>query len=128
MIINGSITNPGEIDYYEVQVPKGERLLLKVTPSRGAVANVFRSQLGIYEKSGSWFDSKRLVRLAFSDKDRGTRVVDNKDQRRTTGSYVKLQYHFLEEGQYIVSVGSLNGQAEPDYIYQLEVISSKHSS
>ena len=128
VIINGSITNPGEIDYYEVQVPKGERLLLKVTPSRGAVANVFRSQLGIYEKSGSWFDSKRLVRLAFSDKDRGSRVVDNKDQRRTTGSYVKLQYHFLEEGQYIVSVGSLNGQAEPDYIYQLEVISSKHSS
>lgn len=128
VIINGRITNPGEIDYYEVKVPKGEKLLLKVTPSRGAAANVFRSQLGIHKKVGSWFDSERLVRLAFSDKDRGNRIVDNKDQRRTTGTYVKLQHDFLEEGQYLVSVGSLNGRAELDFIYQLRVISSKHPS
>ncbi len=128
IVINGKIDEPAEMDYYGVEVPQGEELLFEVTPSQGSVANVFRSQLSIYGRRGSWFNPDRVVRLAFSDKDQGERVTAARDPRQKTGTRVSLRHRFLEPGRYFVEVGSLGGRAEPDFVYQLRVAPSDQPS
>ena len=128
IVINGKIDKPAEMDFYRFEVPEGKELLFEVTPSQESVANVFRSQLSIHGRRGSWFSPNRLVRLAFSDKDEGERVTAARDPRQRTGTRVSLRHRFLEPGRYFVEVGSLGGRAEPDFVYQLRVAPSDQPS
>ena len=67
IIVNGRISEPGELDYYEVNVEKGQELLFEVITGSGlfaAVSGIFRvPHLALYEPSGSWFDPNRIARL-----------------------------------------------------------------
>lgn len=121
VVVNGQINKAAEMDFYQVEVAGGQELLFEVTPSQESAANVFRSQISIHGRRGSWFDSDRVVRLAFSDKDRGERVIAARDPRQRTGTRVSLRHRFAEAGRYFVEVGSLGGQAKPDFVYQLRV-------
>ena len=121
VVVNGKIDKPAEMDFYQVEVAGGQELLFEVTRSQESAANVFRSQISIHGRRGSWFDPDRVVRLAFSDKDRGERVIAARDPRQRTGTRVSLRHRFPEAGRYLVEVGSLGGQAKPDFVYQLRV-------
>lgn len=121
VVVNGKIDKPAEMDFYQVEVAGGQELLFEVTRSQESAANVFRSQISIHARRGSWFDPDRVVRLAFSDKDAGERVIADRDPRQRTGTRVSLRHRFAEAGRYFVEVGSLGGQAKADFIYQLRV-------
>ena len=121
VVVNGQIDTPAEMDFYQVEVAGGQELLFEVTRSQESAANVFRSQISIHAHRGSWFDPDRVVRLAFSDKDRGERVIADRDPRQRTGTRVSLRHRFAEAGRYFVEVGSLGGQAKADFVYQLRV-------
>jgi hypothetical protein len=121
VVVNGRIDKPAEMDFYQVEVDGGQELLFEVTRSQESVANVFRSQIAIHGRRGSWFDPDRVVRLAFSDKDVGKRVIAARDPRQRTGTRVRLRHRFPEAGRYFVEVGSLGGQAKADFVYQLRV-------
>lgn len=121
VVVNGQIDKPAEMDFYQVEVAGGQELLFEVTRSQESAANVFRSQISIHGRRGSWFDPDRVVRLAFSDKDRGERVIAARDPRQRTGTRISLRHRFTEAGRYLVEVGSLGGQAKADFVYQLRV-------
>ena len=121
VVVNGQIDTPAEMDFYQVEVVGGQELLFEVTRSQESAANVFRSQISIHGRRGSWFDPDRVVRLAFSDKDEGKRVIADRDPRQRTGTRVSLRHRFPEAGRYLVEVGSLGGQAKAGFVYQLRV-------
>jgi len=121
VVVNGQIDTPAQMDFYQVEVAAGQELLFEVTRSQESAANVFRSQISIHARRGSWFDPDRVVRLAFSDKDRGDRVIADRDPRQRTGTRVDLRHRFAEAGRYFVEVGSLGGQAKAGFVYQLRV-------
>lgn len=128
VVINGKINTPAEMDFYRVEATAGQELLFEVTPSQESVANVFRAQISIHGRQASWFDPDRVVRLDFSDKDQGERVTAAGDPRQRTGTRISLRHRFPEPGRYFVEVGSLGGQAKPDFVYQLRVAPSDHPS
>ena len=128
VVINGKIDTPAEMDFYRVEAIAGRELLLEVTRSQESAANVFRSQISIHGRRGSWFDPDRVVRLAFSDKDQGERVTAARDPRQRTGTRISLRHRFREPGGYFVEVGSLGGQARADFVYQLRVAPSDQPS
>ena len=121
VVVNGQIDTPAEMDFYQFEVVAGQELLFEVTRSQESAANVFRSQISIHARRGSWFDPDRVVRLAFSDKDRGERVIADRDPRQRTGTRVSLRHRFAEAGRYFAEVGSLGGQAKAGFVYQLRV-------
>ena len=121
VVVNGKIDKPAEMDFYQVEVSEGQELLFEVTPSQESVAYRFRSQISVYGRQGSWFDPMRVVRKAFSDKDYGERVTSAQDPRQRTGTRVSLRHRFQKSGRYLVEVGSLDGQAREDFVYQLRV-------
>ncbi len=128
VVVNGQIDKPAQMDFYQVEVAGGQEILFEVTRSQESAANVFRSQISIHGRRGSWFDPDRVVRLAFSDKDRGERVTAARDPRQRTGTRVSLRHRFAEAGRYFVEVGSLGGQAKADFVYQLRVAPSDRPS
>src|SRR5262249_2075920 len=72
-LFTGRIQRRGEADYYAFEAEAGETLTFEAfsgLPSTGAPggnAVGFDPSLSIFEPSGSWFDPKRINRIAFND-------------------------------------------------------------
>ncbi|MBI3694949.1 MAG: hypothetical protein HY238_08940 [Acidobacteria bacterium] len=116
---NGRILRRGESDYYAFDVKAGETLTFEVisglssigAPGGNAVG--FDPSLTIFEPSGSWFDPKRINRVAFNDEPLW--VIG-----RPTDAY--LVHKFERAGRYLLRVEAFSGQGGPDYSYQLKII------
>jgi len=117
-IYSGMITRRGESDYYSFAAKAGETLTFQVQsglPSIGAAggnANGFDPSIAIYEESGSWFDTKRLQRLAFNDEPLWV-------LGRLTDAYIV--HTFPKAGRYLLKLEAFSGQGGPDYGYQLKI-------
>lgn len=118
-LYTGLIGKKGETDYYAVDAKAGETLTFQVLsglPSIGAPggnANGFDPSLSIYEEAGSWFDPKRLRRIAFNDEPlwvlgRGTDAF--------------LKHSFEKSGRYFVRLDAFSGQGGPTYAYFLRIL------
>src|SRR6185503_4590145 len=74
-VYSGRLTRRGESDYYAFHADAGQVLTFEVTSgfpqiaAAGSAATVpnFDPALTIYEPAGSWFDPKRLKRIAYND-------------------------------------------------------------
>ena len=118
-LYTGLIARRGESDFYSFDVHTGETMTFQVIsglPSLGAAggnANGFDPSITIYEPSGSWFDPKRINRIAFNDEPLWV-------LGRLTDAY--LVHRFEKSGRYFLRVEAFSGQGGPDYSYQLKIL------
>src|SRR5262249_24891996 len=118
-IFSGRIARRGESDYYVFDAKAGQTLTFEAIsgqPSIGAAggnAAGFDPSLTLYERSGSWFDSTRLNRIAFNDEPLW--VIG-----QLTDAY--LVHKFEKAGRYFVRIEAFSGQGGPDYSYQLKIL------
>jgi hypothetical protein len=117
-LYSGRIAQRGESDFYVFDARPGETMTFQVTsglPSIGAAggnANGFDPSLSLYEPSGSWFDAKRVNRIAFNDEPLWV-------LGKLTDAY--LVHRFEKAGRYFLRVEAFSGQGGPDYSYQLKI-------
>ena len=110
----------GEADYYAFRAEAGQTLTFEVISglpqiaSAGSAATVanFDPSLSIYDSEGSWFDPKRLKRIAYNDEP--VWVFG-----KPTDAH--LAQRFTKSGTYLLRVEAFAGQGGPDYSYQLKI-------
>ncbi|MBM3803969.1 MAG: hypothetical protein FJW26_16825 [Acidimicrobiia bacterium] len=123
VIVNGAISEKGEVDYYSFPALKDQELTFKVI-STIQVSGFDAAEITLYEPSGSWFDPQRLTRLAFHANPRIFRdAVGGLDGPPNDG----LTYRFRKQGRYLLEVGTHLGIGGPDSFYQLLILPGKHS-
>ena len=131
-VVNGKISQEGELDFYSFDVAEGEELLFQVL-SDFKMDVSYRAQvdLALYELSGSWFDPHRANLLSIGSPLLSWEPV-SKFSRKDFGSkfvlFPHLSHRFSKKGRYLISVGSFLGRGGPDYSYQLRIVSSNQSS
>jgi hypothetical protein len=120
-IFNGRLSQRGEADFYEFKAKAGQSLTFEVVSglpqiaaggSAATIAN-FDPSLTVYEAGASWFDSKRLKRIAYNDEPLWI-------FGRSTDAH--LVHRFDRDGTYLLRVEAFAGQGGPDYGYQLKVV------
>lgn len=115
----GMIAKKGESDFYAFDAKAGETLTFQVLsglPSIGAAggnANGFDPSISIYETSGSWFDPKRVNRIAFNDEPLW--VLGR-------GTDANLKHSFEKSGRFFARIEAFSGQGGPDYAYFLRIL------
>ena len=122
VIFNGRIGRRGESDFYAFDVTAGQTLTFEAISglssigAAGGNAVGFDPSISIYEPSGSWFDPKRINRVAFNDEPLW--VIG-----RLTDAY--LVHKFEKAGRYLLRIEAFSGQGGPDYSYQLKILSGE---
>jgi len=119
-IFNGRLTRRGEADFYRFQAKAGETLTFEVISGlpqiaaggSGATIANFDPSLTIYKAGASWFDSKRLKRIAYNDEPLWV-------FGRSTDAH--LVHRFQRDGSYLLRIEAFAGQGGVDYGYQLKV-------
>lgn len=118
VILSGQIARRGETDYYAFDVAAGQKVTfqaisgLPVAGAPGGNTAGFDPSLAIYEQSGSWFDPKRINRVAFNDEPLW--VIGKR-----TDAY--LVHSFAKKGRYLLRIEAFSGQGGPDYGYQIKI-------
>jgi len=118
VVLSGKIAQRGETDYYAFNVAAGQTLTfeaisgLPTNGAPGAGTAGFDPAISLYEPSGSWFDAKRVNRIAFNDEPLW--VVG-----KSTGAY--LVHKFTNKGRYLLRIEAFSGQGGPDYGYQIRI-------
>lgn len=116
----GRLDRRGEADYYSFHAEAGQLLTFEVISgfpqiaaagSAATVAN-FDPALTIYERAGSWFEPKRLNRIAYNDEP--VWVFG-----KPTDAH--LIHRFAKAGDYLARVEAFAGQGGPDYSYGLKI-------
>src|SRR5260370_24453472 len=119
VVFNGRIAQRGESDYYSFDALAGQTLTFEAISGLPSIGAAGRNAAGIdpsltlYEPSGSWFDPKRLNRIAFNDEPLWV-------LGQITDAY--LVHRFEKAGRYLVRIEAFSGQGGADYNYQLKII------
>ncbi len=108
-VVSGRLGTTGEVDSYSFGAEAGQELFFEVLHSGRT-----DPQIAVYEKSGSWFDSKALRRLAFNDE-------PNTASKNLSPA---LTYRFDRKGSFLVTVASFLGRGGPESSYQLRIVSA----
>src|SRR5579872_1284229 len=117
---SGRLARRGEADYYSFHADANQILTFEVISgfpqiaAAGSAATIpnFDPALTIYEPAGSWFDSKRLNRIAYNDEP--VWVFG-----KSTDAY--LVHRFAKAGDYLLRIEAFAGQGGPDYSYALKI-------
>jgi hypothetical protein len=118
-VFAGRLARRGEADYYAFPAKAGQLVtfeLLSGLPqvaaggSAATIAN-FDPSLTIFD-TGTWFDSKRLKRIAYNDEP--VWVVG-----KPTDAH--MVHRFERDGTYLLRIEAFAGQGGPDYSYQLRM-------
>lgn len=108
-VINGRITQAGEIDTYWIQADEGQTLTFEAVSGHGP----FDPSLSLYEPSGSWFDSAKLNRLAF---------LDEPLYFPGLSTDARLVHRFSRSGKYCLKLAAFSGMGGPDFTYELRIV------
>lgn len=122
VVVNGRVSKEGEVDYFPVEVSARNELSFEVD----SVGRNFDPIITLFEPAGSWFDSQRLIRLAYND-DAGPRSPSNDDATPRLAPTAHLTYRFTKAGRYVVAVGAFVGMGGPDFSYCLRIFESSGS-
>ena len=125
VVVNGTIARHGELDYYSLEVAKGQEVAFEVIFSHGTLSRGFRPQLRIYETQDSWLGASQLKQLAFHSEvygeinlTPGTAGAPLVNTPINTG----LKYRFGRAGRYLVEVVAERFLGKPEYAYQLRIV------
>lgn len=106
-VVSGVLETAGEVDSYVFDVEAGQELFFEVLH-----AGRTDPQIALYERAGSWFDSKALRRLAFNDE-------PNTASKNLSPA---LTYRFEHKGSFLVTVTGFLGRGGPENSYQLRIV------
>jgi hypothetical protein len=106
--LNGRIAQRGESDSYWIDVQSGQTLTFEAVAGNPA----FDPAISIHESSGSWFNPKRLNRVAFNDEPLHFPGLSPNP---------RLVYTFSRAGAFCVKIGAFSGQGGPDHVYELRI-------
>lgn len=109
-VVSGTLGTTGEVDSYVFDADAGQELFFEVLQ-----AGRTDPQIAIYERAGSWFDSKALRRLAFNDE-------PNTASKNLSPA---LTYRFEHKGSFLVTVTGFLGRGGTDNSYQLRIVPSE---
>jgi hypothetical protein len=116
----GRLGRRGETDYYSFHAEPGQTVTFQVESglpqiaAAGSAATVpnFDPAITIFEPAGSWFDTRRLNRIAYNDE---PVWVFGKP------TDPMLVHRFANSGDYLLRIEAFAGQGGPDYSYALKV-------
>ena len=125
-VVNGRLSEKGQRDFYAFRVPQGEELLFSVRSDLGP-SRTYQAQAGItlYQRSASWFDPNRVVRLAVDSPALSWEPFHRYERTRSTGRFTLFQrfsHRFESPGRYFLSVGTFVGTGDPNHGYQLRIV------
>ena len=121
IVISGKIDEEGKVDFFSFEVRENQELRFEAFARTGKDPNIrtgngFDAHLTLFEPGDSWFDPKRLYRLA-------TRYHPEPLKTLTT-----LDYRFRKPGRYLLRIGAFLGIIGPGYSYQLLIAPANGSS
>jgi hypothetical protein len=102
VVINGRLTEGGQLNYYAFDISREQKLAFEVISLHGPKAEVhlaIEPQLALYEAGGSFLDPRQSKRLLFHEEITQGGIPAN---RRTT-------YQFTKPGRYLVNFGNRLG-------------------
>ncbi len=127
IVINGKTEANGDLDFYAFKASKGQQFHFQLLSSFPIyIPYSAESELNLYARTGSWFDSERLLRLPWHSPALSM-VPVHRLRKQGWGSQLAVfpmpVHRFREDGSYLVSVGSFLGEGNPDFVYQLRISS-----
>ncbi len=130
-VVNGRLSEKGQRDFYAFRVSQGEQLLFAVRSDLGP-SRTYQAQAAItlYQRSDSWFDPSRVVRLAVEGPALTWEPFQRYERTRSTGRFALFQrvsHRFESPGRYFLSVGTFTGAGDPDHGYQLRIVRHRSS-
>lgn len=125
-VLNGSLSEKGQRDFYSFQVSKGEELLFSVRSDLGPNHN-YQAQAGItlYQRSASWFDPNRVVRLAVESPGLSWESFHRYERIRSNGRFTlfqRISHRFASSGRFFLAVNTFVGGGNPYHDYQLRIV------
>ena len=127
-VVNGRISEAGELDYYAVEVPAGEELLFELISSSGLISPpqgarlLNEPEIALYEPTGSWFDPYEPRRI---EPDRDASALYYWPPRLPSMAVPtflpRLTHRFDTEGWYLIEVGERQGLGSKDHGYMLRI-------
>ena len=127
-IVNGTIEEKGELDYYSFEVEAGETLAFQVLSGFELGVNYWaQTEVRLYEPHQSWFGTDRARPLVL----KGPRLswepirvrsswFDRRDFVTQFVLHPLLEHRFEKAGRYLLSVGTFLGRSS-DNGYQLRI-------
>ena len=127
-IVNGTIEEKGELDYYSFEVEAGETLAFQVLSGFELGVNYWaQTEVRLYEPHQSWFGTDRARPLVL----KGPRLswepirvrsswFDRRDFVTQFVLHPLLEHRFDKAGRYLLSVGTFLGRSS-DNGYQLRI-------
>ena len=137
-IVNGAVSQKGELDYYSFEVEADETLAFQVLSGFELGVNYWaQTEVRIYEPHESWFGTEQARPLILEGPKLSWELItvrspwfDRRDFLAQFVLYPGLQHRFEKAGRYLVSVGAFLGRAA-NHGYQLRIApvdsSSRHS-
>ena len=116
VVVNGKISQGGELDFYGFDAGEGQEVTFEVVSHLG-----IEPTLTLYEPAGSWFDPNRIRELAFHLGRLATPATVNTYDRMPGYERPRLTYRFSRKGHYLIQVGTNLGKGGPDCPYQLRI-------
>lgn len=107
-VVNGRIEKRGEVDSLWLDAKAGQTLTFTAVSGNGA----FDPSLTVVEQSGSWFDARRINRIAFNDEPLYFPGLSTD---------ARLVHRFQRAGRYAIQIQAFSGLGGADYAYQLRV-------
>jgi len=107
VVVYGTISQPGEVDYYSFKTVKDEVLLFEVHS-----LSLSDMALNLYEFVESWFSPDRTKRLAFIDEPVSYPGLSNEPV---------LVHGFEKDGQYLIRVNGFLGEGGVSHSYLLRI-------
>lgn len=108
VLINGVLSGRGEIDSFPIEVREGESIVAEAVSGLAA----FDPAISIWAPARSWFDDKRMERVAFEDEPLYFPGLD------TTP---RLVHRFERSGRHEIRIGAFHGQGGSGYSYSLRI-------
>jgi hypothetical protein len=108
-VINGRISQPGEVDYYSLAVSAGEDLVFEAKGTR------LDPVVSVLEPIESWFGPD-VKELAFNDDGDGRTAM------------ARLNYRFSTAGRYLIAIHDFLSQGGPEFGYQLRIVPASNST
>ena len=130
VVVDGRISQAGELDYYAIKADQNSELLFEIITASGLISpgpRLFSEpQLIVSAPSGSWFDPHRATQVECTDE--STDFFFPLEVQVPHIVYLpRLRHRFETEGWYLLRVGSLTHLGGPDHAYQLRIVPADSS-